>query len=66
MTESDFCGNRTARSKQHEGVEELEPWVSILLLVIGTIFTFAVNVTTSGSSINTVGIILLRSDAQRV
>jgi hypothetical protein len=40
--------------------------VSILLLVIGTILTFAVNVTTSGSSINTVGIILLRSDAQRV
>jgi hypothetical protein len=65
MTESDFCGNRTARSKQHEGVEELEPWVSILL-VIGKILTFAVNVTTSGSSINTVGIILLRSDAQRV
>jgi predicted exporter len=66
MTESDFCGYRIARSKQHEGVEDLEHWVSILLLMIGTILTFAVNVTTSGSSINTVGIILLRSDAQRV
>jgi predicted membrane channel-forming protein YqfA (hemolysin III family) len=32
---------------------------SIFLLVIGAILTFAVNVTTSGFNINTVGIILM-------
>jgi Zn-dependent protease with chaperone function len=33
--------------------------VSIFLLVIGAILTFAVNVSTSGFNINTVGIILM-------
>jgi len=32
---------------------------SIFLLVVGAILTFAVNVTTSGFNINTVGIILM-------
>jgi type IV secretory pathway VirB3-like protein len=33
--------------------------VSIFLLVIGAILTFAVNVSTSGFNVNTVGIILM-------
>ena len=33
--------------------------VSIFLLVVGAILTFAVNVTTEGFNINTVGIILM-------
>lgn len=33
--------------------------VSVFLLVVGAILTFAVDVTTSGFSINTVGIILM-------
>jgi hypothetical protein len=33
--------------------------VSIFLLVVGAILTFAVDVTTSGFNINTVGIILM-------
>jgi Domain of unknown function (DUF6458) len=37
--------------------------VSIFLLVVGAILTFAVNVTTSGFSINTVGIILMLAGA---
>src|SRR5918993_3803883 len=37
--------------------------VSILLLVIGAILTFAVNVSASGFSINTVGIILMVAGA---
>jgi hypothetical protein len=37
--------------------------VSIFLLVVGAILTFAVDVTTSGFSINTVGIILMIAGA---
>ena len=37
--------------------------VSILLLVIGAVLTFAVNVSASGFSINTVGIILMVAGA---
>ena len=33
--------------------------VSIFLLVVGAVLTFAVNVTTSGFSLHTVGIILM-------
>jgi len=36
---------------------------SIFLLVVGAILTFAVNVTTSGFNINTVGIILMIAGA---
>jgi predicted membrane channel-forming protein YqfA (hemolysin III family) len=36
---------------------------SIFLLVVGAILTFAVNVTTSGFNINTVGIILMAAGA---
>jgi hypothetical protein len=38
--------------------------VSIFLLVVGAILTFAVDVTTSGFSINTLGIILMIAGAQ--
>ena len=37
--------------------------VSIFLLVVGAILTFAVDVTASGFSINTVGIILMAAGA---
>ena len=37
--------------------------VSIFLLVIGAILTFAVNVSTSGFNVNTVGIILMAAGA---
>jgi predicted membrane channel-forming protein YqfA (hemolysin III family) len=37
--------------------------VSIFLLVVGAILTFAVNVSTSGFSINTVGVILMLAGA---
>ena len=37
--------------------------VSIFLLVVGAILTFAVDVTTSGFNLNTVGIILMVAEA---
>jgi type IV secretory pathway VirB3-like protein len=37
--------------------------VSIFLLVVGAILTFAVNVTTSGFNINVVGVILMAAGA---
>jgi hypothetical protein len=37
--------------------------ISIFLLVVGAILTFAVNVTTSGFDINTVGVILMAGGA---
>ena len=37
--------------------------VSIFLLVVGAILTFAVNVSTSGFNINTVGLILMAGGA---
>ena len=37
--------------------------VSIFLLAVGAVLTFAVEVTASGSSINTVGIILMAAGA---
>jgi predicted membrane channel-forming protein YqfA (hemolysin III family) len=51
---------------QHRIVQEaskLSLGVSILLLVVGAILTFAVDVTTSGFSINTVGVILMLAGA---
>jgi hypothetical protein len=50
-------------SKQHEEASRLSLGVSIFLLVVGAILTFAVDVTTSGFSINTVGIILMIAGA---
>ena len=37
--------------------------ISIFLLVVGAILTFAVNVSTSGFNVNTVGIILMAGGA---
>ena len=42
-----------------EEAKNLSLGVSIFLLVVGAILTFAVNVSASGFSINTVGIILM-------
>jgi len=42
-----------------EEARSLSLGVSIFLLVVGAILTFAVDVSTSGFSINTVGIILM-------
>jgi hypothetical protein len=50
-------------SKQPGGGEQGEPWREYFLLVVGAILTFAVDVTTSGFSINTVGIILMIAGA---
>jgi hypothetical protein len=47
------------RSTHDGGGEELELGVSIFLLVVGAILTFAVDVSASGFSLNTVGIILM-------
>jgi hypothetical protein len=56
--------------RQHDGgraiVEEAKAMsigVSIFLLVVGAILTFAVNVSASGFNINTVGIILMLAGA---
>jgi uncharacterized membrane protein len=46
-----------------EEARSLSLGVSIFLLVVGAILTFAVDVTTSGFSINTVGIILMIAGA---
>jgi len=46
-----------------EEASRLSLGVSIFLLVVGAILTFAVDVTTSGFSINTVGIILMIAGA---
>jgi hypothetical protein len=46
-----------------EEASSLSLGVSIFLLVVGAILTFAVDVTTSGFSINTVGIILMIAGA---
>ena len=46
-----------------EEANRLSLGVSIFLLVVGAILTFAVDVTTSGFSINTVGIILMIAGA---
>jgi hypothetical protein len=46
-----------------EEASKLSLGVSIFLLVVGAILTFAVDVTTSGFSINTVGIILMIAGA---
>ena len=45
---------RPTAKHRREG-KQVEPWVSIFLLVVGAILTFAVDVTTSGFNINTVG-----------
>jgi hypothetical protein len=50
-------------SKHPGGGEQLEPWVGIFLLVVGAILTFAVDVTTSGFNLNTVGVILMVAGA---
>jgi uncharacterized membrane protein len=66
--------NRVSAAKKKEQrhrhcrslLEEARSWslgVSIFLLVVGAILTFAVDVTTSGFSINTVGIILMIAGA---
>jgi Domain of unknown function (DUF6458) len=61
---------QTATGKPHhhtpsivEEARSLSLGVSIFLLVVGAILTFAVNVTTSGFSINTVGVILMLAGA---
>jgi len=46
-----------------EEARSLSLGVSIFLLVVGAILTFAVNVTASGFSINTVGVILMITGA---
>ena len=46
-----------------EEARKLSLGVSIFLLVVGAILTFAVNVSASGFSINTVGIILMIAGA---
>jgi hypothetical protein len=62
-------GTRTCRSRAHNsGQRVLEAvrvslGVSIFLLVLGAILTFAVDVTTSGFNLNTVGIILMVAGA---
>src|ERR671916_166222 len=54
--------HRHCRSLMEEA-RSLSLGVSIFLLVVGAILTFAVDVTTSGFSINTVGIILMAAGA---
>ena len=46
-----------------EEASSFEPGVSIFLLVVGAILAFAVDVTTSGFNINTVGVILMVAGA---
>jgi hypothetical protein len=46
-----------------EEARSLSLGISIFLLVVGAILAFAVDVTTSGFSINTVGIILMIAGA---
>jgi hypothetical protein len=46
-----------------EGATSLSLGISIFLLVVGAVLTFAVDVSASGFSINTVGIILMVAGA---
>ena len=54
---------RTTKQSMMEEARKLSLGVSIFLLVVGAILTFAVNVSASGFSINTVGIILMIAGA---
>jgi hypothetical protein len=54
---------RTTKQSMIEEARKLSLGVSIFLLVVGAILTFAVNVSASGFSINTVGIILMIAGA---
>jgi hypothetical protein len=51
------------QSAHVEEARNLSLGVSIFLLVVGAILTFAVNVSASGFSINTVGVILMVAGA---
>jgi hypothetical protein len=65
LLESHAC--RTQRTVNYPSILEeasrLSLGVSIFLLVVGAILSFAVNVTTSGFNINTVGVILMVAGA---
>jgi hypothetical protein len=50
-------------SKHPGGGEQVSLGVSIFLLVVGAILTFAVKVTTSGFNLNMVGVILMVAGA---
>jgi hypothetical protein len=53
----------TTNSRRMMEARSMSLGVSIFLLVVGAILTFAVNVSASGFSINTVGIILMVAGA---
>jgi hypothetical protein len=65
LLDSHACRSRRATNCRSilEEASRLSLGVSIFLLVMGAILTFAVDVTTSGFSINTVGIILMIAGA---
>src|SRR5215216_1506336 len=56
-------GERSTVEASWRRREALSLGVSIFLLVVGAILTFAVDVTTSGFNLNTVGIILMVAGA---